>query len=340
MVQPEVNTRFRETVGGTALTSLAFLAAAYLPIIGFFGLLALPVLVLYFRTKLGRHAGAIVAIVTGGVVVIALGGPTPDLLIVGGLLLMGFVLGELLERRLALEATLIYACATVVGAGLIGLMIYGNLTGTSLGTLLSTYIAQSLKLSIALYDEMGVPAEQVERIRQSMDTIQYVLVRILPGLCLAATLVVAWLTVLATRPVLIKKGLDCPDFGPLNRWQAPEVLVWGAIAAGLLLLMPPSGAKIIGGNLMIVLATIYFFQGVAILSFYFERKSLPTALKVVLFALVLLWQPLLLGIVALGFFDMWLDVRRLNHSINPTNGNAEGDDAADSGPDNGPDDKE
>jgi uncharacterized protein YybS (DUF2232 family) len=57
--------------------------------------------------------------------------------------------------------------------------------------------------------------------------------------------------------------------------------------------------------------TIYFFQGIAIVSYYFEKKRFPRILRVFLYALIALQQFLLLLIVGLGFFDIWLNIRRL-----------------------------
>jgi uncharacterized protein YybS (DUF2232 family) len=57
--------------------------------------------------------------------------------------------------------------------------------------------------------------------------------------------------------------------------------------------------------------TIYFFQGIAIISFYFEKKRFPRLLRIVLYSLIALQQVVLLVVVGLGFFDMWLNFRKL-----------------------------
>ncbi len=313
MVQPASNGHPKETVSGTAVTVLAFLAAVYLPVVGLICLLALPGIVFYYRAKLGRGNGLIVPGVTGAVMLLVFGGLTPDLLIVSSLLLLGFVLSELAEQRLTIEETIGYACGIVFVSGLLGVLLYGNLTGTALVPLISAYIAKNLELSLMVYRDMGMPAERVEAVSASLDTIRFILVRLLPALYAAGILIVAWMTVLLVRRLMRQQELGFPDFGHLNQWQAPDILVWGVIGSGLLLLLPATALKIVGGNVLIVLATIYFFQGMAIASFYFERKSLPTILKIFLYGLVFVWQPLLIGVVGLGLFDMWGDFRRLKN---------------------------
>jgi uncharacterized protein YybS (DUF2232 family) len=56
---------------------------------------------------------------------------------------------------------------------------------------------------------------------------------------------------------------------------------------------------------------IYFFQGIAVVSFYFKKKQFPKALRAILYGLMAMQQLLLLVVVAMGFFDMWFDFRRL-----------------------------
>ena len=111
--------------------------------------------------------------------------------------------------------------------------------------------------------------------------------------------------------MLRSRGLPVPEFGALNRWRAPEPLVWAAIGCGLMLLLPVTSLKIVGMNGVIVLMAVYFFQGIAIVSFFFEKKQLPVALRFILYSLIVLQQFLLLVVIGFGFFDMWLNFRKL-----------------------------
>ncbi|MGD9106978.1 MAG: DUF2232 domain-containing protein, partial [Desulfobacterales bacterium] len=105
-------------------------------------------------------------------------------------------------------------------------------------------------------------------------------------------------------------------FGSLKLWKAPEVLIWGIIGCGLLLLLPGMTFKFVGLNGLLIMLTIYFFQGIAIVSFYFEKKRFPRMLRVFLYSLIALQQVVLIVIIGLGLFDMWLNFRKLEHSPN------------------------
>jgi len=325
--QAAPNGSAREIIRGVAVASLIFLVSVWLPVVGLVGLLALPLPVFYYRAKLGRKSGLIVLLTTAAIMTTVIQRFSPDLVFVTGLLLLGFVLCELLETGLPLEPTILVTGGLVFLAGLLGLAVYSLAAGTGPAALVSAYVAKNLDLSLALYRDMGMPEENIRLINESREAIRYYLVRILPALSMAFVLMETWLTFLGARSVFRKIGVTFPDFGPLNRWRAPELLVWGVIGAGLLLMVPQPAARMAGLNVMIILMTIYFFQGIAIVAFYFDKLQWPTALRIFLYLLIAVWHLLLLLVVSLGFFDTWADFRRLKSPPAAPN----------DGPDQGPD---
>jgi uncharacterized protein YybS (DUF2232 family) len=88
--------------------------------------------------------------------------------------------------------------------------------------------------------------------------------------------------------------------------------VWGVIGCGLIMLFPAAGIRLIGVNGLLVLLTIYFIQGIAIVSFYFEKKRLPRTIRVILYTMIAFQQLLLLIIICIGLFDMWINFRKID----------------------------
>ena len=243
--------------------------------------------------------------------VIIIGGISLDVFFFAGLLLIGFILGELFELNLSIEKTALYASGSVVVSGLIGLIISSALTGEGIFAIVSDYVARNLELTLVIYQSMGMSEENIQLISQSLDKIQQVLVTIIPALVSASTLFVAWVSILLAKPVLVSRSLYYPDFGPLNLWKAPEYLVWGVIGCGLALFLPSAAIKIIGLNGLLILMTVYFFQGIAIVAYYFDKKGFPRILRVFLYTLIALQQLILLAVIGIGFFDLWINFRRL-----------------------------
>ena len=301
----------KDIISGIAIIGLIFTASTYLPIIGFFFSLFIPLPILFYRSKLGRTTGIIVYILSIIIMIVMTGSISLDIFFFAELLLLGFVLSELIEMHLSIEKTISYACASVLITGIIILFFYSNLSNTGIYTLASEYISRNLKLTMVLYESMGVPEESIHVISNSMEKIHYVLVRIIPAMLISLTLFVSWTSLLIVKPVLKAKNIFSPDFGSLKLWKAPEFMVWIFIGCGVTLILPNNFFKILGLNGLIILMTIYFFQGIAIVSFYFEKKNVPRIFRIFLYSVLALQQLVLLSVIGLGFFDMWLNFRRL-----------------------------
>ena len=287
----------KDIVTGVSITSLIFLISVFIPIIGFVAALFIPLPILFYRLRLGRINGLVIPIISSLVMVVFIGGISLDILFFAGLLLIGFILGELFELNLSIEKTTLYASGSVVLSGLIGLIISSMLTGEGVFGIVSNYVAKNLELTLVLYQSMGMSQENVQLISQSLDKIQHVLVTIIPALVSTSTLFVAWISILLAKPVLISRSLHYPDFGPLNLWMAPDYLVWVVIGCGLAVFLPIPVIKVIGLNGLLILMTVYFFQGIAIVSYYFNKKRFPKILRIFLYTLMALQQLILLAVI-------------------------------------------
>lgn len=301
----------KDIISGIAIIGLIFTASTYLPIIGFFFSLFIPLPILFYRSKLGRTTGIIVYILSIIIMIVMTGSISLDIFFFAELLLLGFVLSELFEMRLSIEKIISYACASVLITGIVILFFYSNLSNTGIYTLASEYISRNLELTMAMYESMGVPEESIHVISNSMEKILYVLIRIIPAMLISLTLFVSWTSLLIAKPLFKAKNIFFPDFDSLKLWKAPEFMVWLFIGCAVMLILPENSFKILGLNGLIILLTIYFFQGIAIVSFYFEKKNVPRIFRIFLYSVLALQQLVLLSVIGLGFFDMWINFRKL-----------------------------
>lgn len=300
----------KDILRGIFITSLIFLGAVFLPVVGFFLSVFIPLPILFYRAKLGRATGLIVPVAAAAIMSIVLGGVSIDILFFTELMMLGFVLSELFEKNLSVEKTIGYACGIVITAGGMFLLLYSSASNIGIYKLISDYVANNLKLSFALYKGMGVPKETIDILYGSIDKIQYVIIRVLPSLIAASTVFVAWTNLLAAKQMFRKKGILYPDFGQLSQWQAPEKIIWGLIASGVAILIPETGIRMIGINGLLIMLTIYFFQGISIVAFYFDKKKFPKPIRIILYGLIGIQQLALIAVIILGIFDMWINFRK------------------------------
>jgi uncharacterized protein YybS (DUF2232 family) len=318
----------KEFVTATAITSLIALAGVYLPVFGAVASLFLPLPVLFYRSKLGRSWGALVLIAVTVIVSTMMGWRSiPSAVFFFELGLVGLVLSEMFAMNMSLEKTVAVTTGVVIAVGCLMLAVYGLVSTKSLWGLVSDYLRQNLELVLAMYRDMDTSDEGIVISAEALEGIHYVMLRLMPAVVIISTLFVVWSNLLLARPLLHSRRLFYPDFGTLNQWRAPESLVWVAIGAGILLLVPHKGVKLFGVNGLLVMMMIYFFQGIAICSYYFEKKQFPRVLRAILYGLIALQQLILLLVIAAGFFDMWVDFRRTRKGAdNENESNTERDD--------------
>ncbi len=310
------NKSHKVLLSGIAITSLICALSISIPILGFICFLIIPLPIFYYRINLGTKKAAIVTFCALIFLIFFSGGLSADLYFIAGMLLLGFSMGEFVEKNLPVEKIIGYACGVVLFAATFGLALYGNISNLGLIRLVSDYIVKNLELTLALYKSMGMPEESILMLSNSMEQITYVLVRILPSLCAAGLLFAAWLNLLLAKIILRTEKFAYQAFVQLNAWKTPDFLVWGVIGCALILLLPGSFLKMLGLNGMVVLTIIYFFQGIAIISFYLEKKKIPLAIKVLLYGTIIIQQIFILAIAGIGFFDVWLNFRKLGSNNN------------------------
>ena len=301
----------RDCITGVSISLVIFSATLYLPLLGFFLAMVLPMPITFYRLKLGRNlGGAIMAIVTA-VIAGTTGGMSLDVLFFCSLLLTGFFLGEFIEMHVSIERTGIYTCLASMGTCFIVFFLYTITTGQDMFQLVSDYVAANLQMTLSLYSGMGIPQETIDLVSKSMATIHHVMLRIMPALFSVMTMLVVWVNTLLIKKILSKKGLQLPQLQGLNKWRAPEKLVWPVIFFILLLLAPVTNLKIIGLNCILVIMPVYFFQGIAVVSFVFEKRRFPGLLRLFIYSIIAIQQIFLFVIVGLGFFDTWIDFRKI-----------------------------
>lgn len=313
MSRKEVQTEvLKDIITGIFVSVLIFSSGFYLPLLGFFLALLLPMPILFYRLKLGRKPGAIIMAAVIAAIAAVTGGISVDIIFYGSLLVTGFFLGEFIELQLSVEKTGIYTCLATLLTSAACLLLYSVITGQGLFSLVSNYVAANLEMTLKIYANIGVPKENIEMISRSLEIIQYVLVRILPALITALLMFTTWVNILFIKTILARKGINLQQFKALNRWQAPDYLVWSVIVFGLMMFIPVRAFKLFGLNFIIILMPAYFFQGIAIVSFFFQKKKFPSALRFFIYGIIVIQQIFVLLIIGIGFFDTWIDFRKLN----------------------------
>ena len=278
------------------------------PLLGVFVLLFLPLPVLFYRLKLGRNSGALIAAISFFTLILMTRGVAFDTLLYFGLLLVtGMILGECLERHMSIQKTMGLTSLIAIIIVFSAIMAYTISQGRTLSAIMTDYMNQSLSIAKQLSPEIGMDPDMTQKLISSM-------MIVMPGLFIISFMTTLWLNILIIRKLLKLKGITIKSIEHLNLYKAPYMLVWIFIGCAMALMIPAGPVKIVGINCLIVLMLVYFFQGIAVVSFFFQQKNTPMALKVFCYFLIAVQVYVLILVIGLGFFDNWIDFRKLSAS--------------------------
>jgi len=182
------------------------------------------------------------------------------------------------------------------------------------------HLLANLEISLRTYEKLGYANEGVKLLKDNLPQMVSLLVEIIPAL------VFAWLaaSVLFNLALLYRRfpkarGTLLPE-KDLKEWKTADVLVWLFILSGFGLFLPAEwGLQPLAFNLFLGSLVFYFFQGLAIIAYYFHHKKIPLFLRGLGYVLIALEQVLTILVVGMGLFDLWGDFRGLNRkNLNPT----------------------
>lgn len=223
----------------------------------------------------------------------------------------GLLLGVVLRRRLHLAAGL----ALVAVASLAGILALAWVVLPGGGPQFFTLLGRQVEAQVAdldlLSSRLGLTVDPGWS-RESARIVATAIQAAGPGLAVVALLVVALVNCVVARLCLRGRG-----FRKFAEEAVPDHLIWGVIAAGLMLVSQHEGTARIGVNLLVVLAPLYAIQGLAVLRHFFQTARVPRPLQGVGFGLFALEPRLLVAAACLGLSDLWVDFRKIRRAATP-----------------------
>lgn len=298
-------------------TVFLFLCGVYVPL---GGILLLPLIsqpVLAFGLKYGKGKGtgllflATALLFFFGGLELALGYSLFASMII--LLFFSFGREWSIERVVAGAAGAMFVVSTLVLW-----ILFGSLSHLWEG--MRGSLQENLEIWLRVYDKIGISEEGIDLLRQRAPQIIEIVLKILPALLFSAFATLILVNVLLLCRRFPDRRSRFISKGDLREWRSPEHLIWCFILSGFLLFLPGTEMlRTVALNLFLAIAVFYFFQGLAIIAYYFHHKHVPYFLRSMAYVVIIFEQFVTLFVVGLGLFDLWGDFRRLKKKdLNPS----------------------
>lgn len=209
------------------------------------------------------------------------------------------------------------AIMTVLGLALpfLGLVILSGWMKLDLWGDLSRGLQTLFQRLIDLQQVAGIEEEDLAILRASAPGVVAKFLQVLPSLWIDLTLGVLSLNVLFLRR-WSPKDRPFPNWPDFGLWRLKEAWIWAPIVVGFAYflntyLIGSSVLYVVAVNVLIVLAAIYFFQGLAVASFFFRAKFSPLMRLIGYAAFLLFFQVGAVVVILMGLADFWFDFRKL-----------------------------
>lgn len=299
--------RIKAALLGVVGSFILFGAYLAIPPLGIFSGIMAPFPAAYNRVVHGRMSSLIVTL-GAATAITAVFGIFAAYLYLGMCMMIGLLMPELLLRGVSASRALFWTTAANMLIFTVSFIAYSTFSGINLQQLISTEITGSLKQAVTMYEKGGVTGEDLETVKSSMVTAADLLQRLYPALVTIMLVIIAACNLALVKKTVAKLTLNI-SIGDFSTFRNPDLLVWILILSGLPLLLPASPVTTPALNVLLVITLLYFFQGMAVITAMITKHSVPTLVRILLYAMLII-QPYLLALVAgVGLFDLWVDFR-------------------------------
>jgi uncharacterized protein YybS (DUF2232 family) len=290
------------------------LASVIIPFVGPFFSLLIPLPFLYYSAKLGLIEGIkLVAVVVTAIGLIAyMAGYSQITLPALEFSLVGIAVAELFRRKASLGNTILLATLFMLSIGIGMLVVVGLSRGAGPLEMVLGYLQSHLDAAIQSTGDGDLASADAQALNAYVKAFMATISKIYPSLMVIGTAFAIWLNVVIAKPLFRLGGLTYPQFDPMDRWQAPDRLVWGLIGSGFALLLSSEGIRFVALNVLIVILAIYLFHGLSIIVFFLNKYRVPSWIRLGIYFLIIVQQLFLAVLTFAGLFDQWIDFRKIH----------------------------
>jgi hypothetical protein len=216
----------------------------------------------------------------------------------------GFLLGESLARGRSLLRGSVWASGAMALQIGVVLLVGGSHVSTRMHDLIKVLRSPEI---LEQARSSGLSGERLDAVREQIGQLADAFALFYPGLLIILGVMLVLANTALVRVYLARRDPSWLSIGEFERLRWPLGLTVVFVAAVSCLAI--SAARILGANLLLILAFLFALQGLAITAFYVRRlASLWLRLALILLVVASPWSVPLLAL--LGLFDNWLDVRR------------------------------
>jgi uncharacterized protein YybS (DUF2232 family) len=300
-----------------AIITVAFTLPVVVVQLGWLRLLT-PLPIFFFLLTSGWQKGNSLigkGVLAAGVIALFLGS-LPDFFVSCTLIPLGYVLAKASQETNSINRAGLNASVALTATWCISVFLIGIFTGTNPYSETLAVIDNVIASSINVYQQSAeLSSDTAFQLERAIEQIRLLIPVIFPALLLITVITTVWINIIMGIWLLKKQNSQDLCQWSYNQWRLPDQLVWAIIASGIGLLLPAQLISRISLNLILVIGTLYFFQGMAILSYLLGKWGVPKPFRYFIYVLVCIQAYGLFFLAIAGLLDVWFDFRKKQQEI-------------------------
>jgi uncharacterized protein YybS (DUF2232 family) len=228
---------------------------------------------------------------------------------------LGLTIAVLAKRQFSLEKGMALLLASSLLVPSLFLAAFAAGQGIDLAGEFRAVLNHLFDQMVKVQEKSGFSGDETLFLKEYAPAVVRRLIELAPALAINVTLALASLNITFLRRWRMEER-PFPRWIDYPLWRLGEKWIWFPIGAGglyflNLYLLRSDPLRIVLLNLLLVLGAVYFFQGLAVVSFFFRKRFSPL-LRLFGYLLILLFMQIVgVVIMVLGLFDFWFDFRKL-----------------------------
>ncbi len=300
------------TEGAILLAAFAvlLLITTYVPLIGAFLNLALPIPFILFAVKnewkltfLFVIASVLISFIAGTLLAL------PLTLTYG---ITGAVMGYLIQKNrsrtsILLAGSVIFLLSIVIQYAVSVTFFHFNFIDQ-----IFKAMNESLKMSGNILKEMGQGQKSkqvIEQYKKALDLMKI----IIPSIFVIASFMTVFIIQLLSVPVLKRFGVNLGNWKPFREISLPKQIVWYYLIITLISMAvrPQTGTYWSSAliNLTFIMQLLMVFQGLTFIYYFFYQRNVSKSLPAIVTVLTFIYAPLVFAVGILGIIDLSFDLR-------------------------------
>jgi len=293
------------------------LVALFFPALGVFVGIFTPVPLILIYLQWGKPIG----LISMGVlfmVLVSLAGPQQAMIFVAEYALVAVIMGETIGLSLPYDRSIFFSTLGSAVLSIVLIWMFVADMGMSPVDFFKEEIDRALQKYLESAQELENSSVDMEVLKKFAGEASRMFAQAFPAIIAIGALTVAVINYFSVRFLWLRfYTSEYFAAADLTRWVLPDYWVWPFIISGGALLGLDSAGFAIGLNVFLVLFTLYFLQGMAIMHHFLQAKNAPRPLWVIIYILIFA-QPIFMGLImGVGLFDIWLDFRKLRVTATP-----------------------